>query len=112
MSLGSKFKSRSRVSTRIATGKLSRDVTLSDRYGTGFTREEKQIAIAAYGNVCSHCGLPFTADDPATVDHGIAKSRGGTNSICNAKPMHLSCHMNKLGKANKMGAKLLKGLQK
>ena len=41
---------------------------------------------------CFYCGEGFTSDDPRTIEHLLAKSRGGDDRISNLKAAHKSCN--------------------
>jgi hypothetical protein len=40
------------------------------------------------GNCCYYCGRPFGRNRPATIDHFVPRSRGGTNALRN---LRLAC---------------------
>jgi len=48
--------------------------------------------IRATATHCWLCHEPFTPDDPATADHIIPRSQGGTDAMDNLRAAHLSCN--------------------
>lgn len=42
--------------------------------------------------VCPHCGLYFTSDDQAEVDHILPRSLGGLDEYKNLQLLHRHCH--------------------
>ena len=55
------------------------------------------------GYRCTKCG----SEDELTVDHIIPHANGGQTSYTNLTTLCRRCHKLKLGKANKLGARLL-----
>jgi len=51
------------------------------------------------GNCCYYCGRPFIRKRPATIDHFIPRSRGGTNELRNLRLACIECNNRK---ANEM----------
>ena len=47
-----------------------------------------------------------------TVDHIVPVAKGGLTILPNLKTLCIDCHISKLGKVNRRGAKMLKGLKK
>lgn len=59
--------------------------------GGSFTRDEWVILCAQYENRCLCCG----ESKPLTMDHVIALSSGGSNSITNIQPLCHECNSKK-----------------
>jgi 5-methylcytosine-specific restriction endonuclease McrA len=60
-----------------------------------YTEVEFQKVLDAYCNRCLKCGEKFTEDNPATRDHVIPLSQGGSNWIFNIQPLCKSCNCSK-----------------
>lgn len=50
--------------------------------------ELRALTLATYGTVCHLCGRPGAT----TADHVVARAAGGTDSLDNLRPAHLSCN--------------------
>lgn len=62
----------------------------------GTSGENQRIKLnQKQGGLCAYCDLPFTEMDPATLDHIVPKSRGGSNKIRNKALVHSSCNQMK-----------------
>jgi 5-methylcytosine-specific restriction endonuclease McrA len=55
--------------------------------------------IRAHGCICALCGEPIASRQEATLDHVIAASRGGSDTIENLQLAHESCNKRKGSKA-------------
>ncbi|AXH66607.1 hypothetical protein CTU88_45255 [Streptomyces sp. JV178] len=57
-------------------------------------KEIVKALLVRDGNLCSHpdCGLPFTKEKPATIDHWLPLSAGGTWELTNLVLMHQKCN--------------------
>ncbi len=55
------------------------------------------------GHRCTRCGR----SENLTVDHIIPHARGGQTAYYNLTTLCVDCHKKKLGKANKLGARML-----
>lgn len=55
------------------------------------------------GHRCTRCGTT----ENLTVDHIIPHSQGGQSTFSNLTTLCRGCHKMKIGKANKLGARLL-----
>ena len=64
-------------------------------YGADWRRISDKLIAAA--TQCAICGGEFTRADPATVDHIVAKARGGTNDEQNLRVVHRSCNSRRVG---------------
>jgi hypothetical protein len=47
------------------------------------------------GNCCYYCGRPFTKKRPATIDHFVPRSRGGSNDLRNLRLACIECNHRK-----------------
>lgn len=48
-------------------------------------------ALSIYGYKCSICGGPITPGDES-LEHVVARSRGGTDDEANLRPAHSKCN--------------------
>ncbi|MBF6483855.1 HNH endonuclease [Nocardia otitidiscaviarum] len=48
----------------------------------------RALTLATYGITCHLCGRPGAT----TADHVIPRSRGGSDSLANLRPAHLTCN--------------------
>lgn len=58
------------------------------------TATEWRSVLDRHGHLCLCCG----SDDPATIDHVVPLSRGGSNTIDNVQPLCNGCNMRKATK--------------
>lgn len=85
---------------------------------SGSTRDTmgklKPIVIANANCTCEKCGKSKEdyLDLILTVDHIIPLAQGGRTNLANLMCICIDCHINKLGKVNRRGAKLLLGTKK
>lgn len=84
---------------------------------SGSTRDTmaqlKPIVLANANHTCHRC-RKSKADYPdliLTVDHIIPLANGGRSNLANLMCLCIDCHINKLGKTNRRGAKLLRGMK-
>ena len=63
----------------------------------------RSAVLCRDGHRCTRC----SATTDLTVDHIIPHSQGGPTTMSNLVTLCRSCHKLKLGKANKLGARLL-----
>ena len=61
----------------------------------GQTTRKKQKLYQKQGGLCAFCDMPFSYNDPATLDHIIPRSRGGSNTMKNFALVHRSCNLRK-----------------
>ncbi len=63
---------------------------------------------------CKSCfrSIYTSPDIILTVDHTIPVARGGRTTLGNLRCICIDCHIKKVGKTNRQGANLLKGLKK
>ena len=47
------------------------------------------------GPLCQICQRSFTSESPPTIDHIIARSVGGPNTLSNLQLLHHICNLNK-----------------
>lgn len=50
------------------------------------------LLIERDGTDCHVCRLPFTESEPATIDHLLEHSKGGTYTLTNLKLAHQQCN--------------------
>jgi 5-methylcytosine-specific restriction endonuclease McrA len=102
---------RARGGGKLSTTQRLAGVTKFDRARAGtLTRVDPATwaKICAYiknrdGYKCTRCNSP----DNLTVDHIIPHANGGQTTYNNLTTLCRDCHKLKLGKANKLGARLL-----
>ena len=58
------------------------------------TSKHRNEILQRANYVCEICGEPGTKDNPLTIHHMVAKSRGGTNSPENLVVWHRIFHQN------------------
>lgn len=82
----------------------------SSGHGAKFNKL-KPIIISRDNHTCKKCGKSKYdfPDIILTVDHIIPVASGGRTVASNLHTVCIDCHINKLGKKNKRGAKLLTG---
>jgi 5-methylcytosine-specific restriction endonuclease McrA len=66
--------------------------------GDGYTLEQENQLLSDYGNRCVYCNKKIDDRRYMTLDHVVALSRGGENSIENLVPACLSCNSSKRNK--------------
>lgn len=85
---------------------------------TGSTRDMmsqlKPIVLSNANYTCKRCDKSRDdfPDIILTVDHIIPLAQGGRTNLANLMCICIDCHINKLGKVNRRGAKLLLGTKK
>ncbi len=55
-------------------------------------RTIREQLLARDGGNCFYCTLPFTSEDPETIEHFLAIAKGGTNHLDNLALAHESCN--------------------
>ena len=52
-----------------------------------------EAQVERQGNRCLWCGADFTEEAPATLDHILPRSYGGTNDPANLRLLHPPCNV-------------------
>jgi hypothetical protein len=60
-----------------------------------YSKDEWEAILKKHRNRCAACDVRFSDEVPATVDHIIPLSRGGTNFAYNLQPLCLPCNSSK-----------------
>jgi len=61
----------------------------------GWTHQQVRGHVLANATRCAECGEPFTAADPPTLGHIIARAHGGPTTVANGQAEHASCNYSK-----------------
>ncbi len=61
--------------------------------------------LEAMGQLICPCGVTFTKETPATIDHIIPVSKGGTNQVSNLQLLCYKCNFKKDDKLPKEARK-------
>lgn len=70
-----------------------------------FSTKDKVSVMQRHNNRCAMCREPFTAENPADLDHEIPLELGGKDDASNLQPLHVACHKIKTRRDIKLIAK-------
>lgn len=54
-----------------------------------------QLVVLTYGYDCHLCGKPILTSRDLSIDHVLPRARGGSDSLENLRPAHVSCNSSK-----------------